>query len=63
MDVFQLEDAWSTKVPTTMQQPTAQIHFLGDEEKKIFNALSRRYADISNDIDTLQKANNGLCTL
>ena len=59
MDVLKLQDAWSTKVPTTLQQPAPQIHFLGDEEKKILDALSRRYVDVSNDIDAVQKANNG----
>lgn len=62
MDVLKLEDAWKSIVPKPEKQ-APQIHFLGDKEKEIMNKLYKRFDDLSEDINTVQKAFNGISYL
>ena len=59
MDALKLEDAWKSIVPEP-EEPKAKIHFLGDKEKEIMNKLYERFDDLSQDVNVVQKAFNGM---
>ena len=59
MDALKLEDAWKSMVPEP-EQPKPQIYFLGDKEKDIMSKLYERFDDLSEDVNVIQKAFNGM---
>eukprot|EP01083_Nonionella_stella_P306508 1073738_1 len=57
MQKCKLRKAWTSIVPKPIA-PSVQIHFLGDEEKKILNMLNERFTDLSKDIQYVKTSFN-----
>eukprot|EP01083_Nonionella_stella_P213278 769404_1 len=57
MQKCKLRKAWTSIVPKPIA-PSVQIHFLGDEEKKILNILNERFTDLSKDIQYVKTSFN-----